>query len=76
MSNPTIAKYLVLIGLLIIIIGIIWYFVGDRLHWLGNLPGDIRIKREGFNLYFPLTTGILISVLLNLILWLIRRLMN
>lgn len=41
--------------------------------WLGRLPGDIYIKRENFSFYFPLTTGILISLVLSLILYLLSR---
>lgn len=41
--------------------------------WLGRLPGDIRIEREHFRFYFPITTMILLSLLLNLILRVIQR---
>jgi hypothetical protein len=40
---------------------------------LGSLPGDIRIERKGFHLYLPLTSGLLVSVLISLILWHLRR---
>jgi hypothetical protein len=40
---------------------------------LGRLPGDIRIEREGFSFYFPLTTGLIISVVLSIILWVLRK---
>jgi hypothetical protein len=52
---------------------LILYFAGGRLTWLGRLPGDIRIERENFKLYFPLTTMIILSLLLTLILWIIRK---
>jgi hypothetical protein len=65
-------KILVLIGLAIAILGgVIW--LGGKVPWLGRLPGDIRIERENFRLYFPLTTGLLISVVLTLIFWLLRK---
>lgn len=48
----------------------------DRLPWLGRLPGDIRIERKGLSCYFPLATGIVISLLLTLILNLIVRLLK
>ncbi len=71
--NPAFGKYLMGIGLLIVVVGVIVYFFSDKLQWLGQLPGDIRIKREKFGFYFPIVTCIVLSVLLNLILWLIRR---
>ncbi len=66
-------KILVLIGILIIIAGLVIWLGGDKLQWLGRLPGDIRIERENFRFYFPITTMILLSVILSMIIWLIRR---
>jgi hypothetical protein len=45
--------------------------LGGPFEWLGKLPGDILIKREHFTFYFPLTTGIIVSVLLSLLLYFI-----
>lgn len=56
-----------------ILLGLLIYFFHDQLHWIGRLPGDIRIERENFRLYFPVTTMILTSILLSLILWFVRR---
>jgi len=61
-------KYLILIGGAILVLGIIIYFFGGSLKWLGLLPGDIRIERENFRFYFPLTTLILINLVIYLIL--------
>jgi Protein of unknown function (DUF2905) len=66
-------KYLIFFGVLIVVIGVIVYFLGDKLHWIGRLPGDIRVERENFRFYFPLTTMILLSLLLTLIVNLIKR---
>jgi len=55
-------------------VGLIVYFAGNKLSWLGHLPGDIRIEKENVRIYFPVTTMILISVVLSLILYLIRKL--
>ncbi len=71
----TIAKILVGAGLLLLFAGGIWYFFGDKLQWIGRLPGDIRIEGEHFRFYFPLTTMILASILLTIILRLIRHFM-
>ena len=66
-------KILIILGLAIIIIGLILMFSGDRLNWFGNLPGDIKVKKENFSFYFPITTMIILSLVISGILWLIRR---
>ena len=71
--EPHWGKYIIVAGVLIIFIGLIVYFMGDKLNWIGRLPGDIRVERENFRFYFPITTMILGSLLLTLILYLIRR---
>lgn len=75
MMTPTVGKYLILMGLLLLAIGVIFYFWGHKFHWIGHLPGDIQIEREGFKLYIPIATMLLLSAVLNLILWLIRRML-
>lgn len=65
-------KIIIVTGLVIVGIGLVVYF-SDRIPGLGRLPGDIAIKRENFSFYFPLGTSILLSVIITLILWLIRR---
>ena len=66
-------KYIIIIGASIIVIGVIIYFFHDKLHWIGRLPGDIRVEKQNFRFYFPITTMILFSVLLTVILRLIRK---
>ena len=73
MPSPT-AKYLIITGLVLVLIGLIWYFLGDKLDWVGRLPGDIRIERPGLKVYIPITTMILASLLLSIIMYLIHRL--
>ncbi|HSR36340.1 MAG TPA: DUF2905 domain-containing protein, partial [Desulfurivibrionaceae bacterium] len=65
-------KTLIILGLVIAALGALLTLAG-KLPWLGRLPGDIYVKRENFTFYFPLATSILISLLLSLILWLLRR---
>jgi uncharacterized membrane protein len=72
--NSQAGKYLILIGISIIAIGIIVYFFHNKLHWIGRLPGDIRIEKENFKFYFPITTMILLSLLLTLVINLVKRL--
>jgi hypothetical protein len=65
------SRTLIIIGLTIVAAGILWPWL-SRLG-LGRLPGDIFIERENFSFYVPLATGLLISIVLSLILWLIGR---
>jgi len=62
------------IGVGILFIGLIIYLFGAKLHWLGKLPGDIRIEKEDFSLYIPITTMILLSLIFSLIIRLIQYL--
>ena len=67
------AKTLIGAGLLIAAIGVALLLAGNRLPWLGRLPGDIVIKRENFTVYFPLATSIIVSLALTLLFWLFGR---
>jgi hypothetical protein len=71
--NSDTGKYLMLIGGAVVITGLIIYFFHDKLHWIGHLPGDIRVEKENFRFYFPITTMILLSVLVTVIINVIRR---
>jgi hypothetical protein len=71
---PHLGKILVIAGIILIIIGLILWIGGSRLGWIGHLPGDIRIERENVRFYFPVTTMIIISILLSLVLWIVRKL--
>ena len=71
--SQTTGKYIIIIGMVVVAIGIVVYFLSDKLHWLGRLPGDIRIEKENFKFYFPITTMIILSALLNLIIVLMRK---
>jgi len=69
---PDLGKILVIIGLLIAAVGgVIWSGIGRS--WLGRLPGDIHYKGDNFSFHFPIVTCLLISVILSLILWLLRK---
>ena len=62
-----IGKSIIFMGIMIVIIGLVLLF-SDRLPFnLGRLPGDIAIKKENFSFYFPITTSILISIVLSLL---------
>ena len=66
-------KILIIVGIILVIAGVIIYFAGNRLNWIGHLPGDIRIEKENVRFYFPLTTMIILSIVLSIILWIIRK---
>jgi len=73
MINDKYFPYLIIIaGFILIIFGIIWLF-GSKIG-LGNLPGDIRIEKDNFKFYFPITTSIIISIILTLIFLIINKL--
>jgi hypothetical protein len=64
-------RILIGLGLALLIVGVLWPWLGKL--GLGRLPGDIRIERGGLGFYFPLTTGLLVSAVVSLILWILRR---
>ncbi|WKZ12340.1 MAG: DUF2905 domain-containing protein [Gammaproteobacteria bacterium] len=64
-------RILVTLGLLILMAGLAWPWL--MRHGLGRLPGDIRVERDGFGFYFPLTTSIVVSLLVTLVFWLLRK---
>jgi Protein of unknown function (DUF2905) len=68
------AKILIFSGIILVIAGLIMYFASDKLGWLGHLPGDIRIEKENIKIYFPITTMIILSVLISLIIFIIKKL--
>jgi len=66
-------KSIIFIGIVIVIIGIIFLF-SDRLPFnLGKLPGDISYKKENFSFYFPISTSIIISIVLSLLFYLFSK---
>jgi uncharacterized protein HemY len=67
-----IGKGLIYLGILLVVVGVALALIG-KVPWLGQLPGDITIERGRFTFYFPLTTCIVISVILSLVLYFFRR---
>lgn len=64
-------KVLIILGIILVIIGLVLEF-GIKIP-LGRLPGDIRIEKENFSFYFPITTMVLLSILLTLAFWIYQR---
>jgi len=65
--NPQTGKWIIIAGIVIAVIGILIYFFHDKLNWFGKLPGDIRVEKENFRFYFPITTMIIISIVLTIL---------
>lgn len=65
------SRTLIIIGLLIVAVGVLWPWLSKLP--LGRLPGDIIVERENFRFYFPITTMIIVSVVLSIILWFFRK---
>ena len=64
-------RWLIILGIILVLVGLAWPWL-IRLG-LGHLPGDVIIERENFRLYFPITTMLIVSIVLSVILWLLNR---
>jgi len=64
-------RLLITLGVLLVIAGLAWPLLSKL--GLGRLPGDFRIERDDFTFYFPLTSGLIVSALVSLVLWLLRK---
>lgn len=65
------SRTLIVIGLVVVVIGLLWPWISKLP--IGRLPGDIVIERENFRFYFPITTMIIVSVVVSLIVWFFRK---
>ena len=65
-------KILVIVGLLLAILGLIFIF-GNKIPFIGKLPGDIAVERRNYSVYFPVTTCIIISIVVSFILWFFNK---
>jgi len=66
------SKFLIYLGLIIAFLGFIFTFFNINLSWFGKLPGDIRIEKENSRIFFPITSMIILSIVINLVIYLIR----
>lgn len=73
MDTQPLGKVLLVVGGALVLLGLVLYF-GRGLGFLGRLPGDIRIERPNVRVYLPITTCVLLSLLLSLIFTVISRL--
>ena len=65
-------KMLIIFGVIIVGMGVL-LMVGDKIPWIGRLPGDILVKKGKFTFYFPIVTCIIISIILTIIFSLLRK---
>lgn len=72
MDMNYIGKVLVSVGVVMIIVGGIFMLSG-KIPWLGRLPGDIYVQKKNFSFFFPITTSIILSIVISIILILLRR---
>ncbi len=71
MKRTTMARFLIMLGLAILVIGVLWPYLARI--GLGRLPGDIVVERDNVTFYFPIVTCLLLSVVLSAVLWAINR---
>jgi hypothetical protein len=71
----SVGKLLLILGGFIFVVGLILTFA-DKIPYVGRLPGDIAIQREGFSCYFPIVTSIVFSILLTIVLNVVIRLLK
>jgi hypothetical protein len=69
--NLAMSRLLITLGVILVVAGLAWPLLTKL--GFGRLPGDFRLEREGFTFYFPLTSGLIVSLLVSLILWLLRK---
>jgi len=65
-------KLLIFGGIFILILGLLFFF-GDKIPFIGKLPGDIYIKKKSFTFYFPIVTSLILSLIISLIIYLFRK---
>ncbi|MCX7797017.1 MAG: DUF2905 domain-containing protein [Melioribacter sp.] len=68
----TLGKFLILGGLIMLVLGLLISF-WDKIPLVGKMPGDILIKGKNFTFYFPIVTSLILSIIISLILYLLRK---
>ena len=65
------SRFLIAAGVLLVLIGLLWPWLGKL--GLGRLPGDITVEGDNYKFYFPITTALIVSIVLSVVMWLLRR---
>jgi hypothetical protein len=74
--NSQIGKIILIAGVILIIIGLLMILLNDKLSlfgWFGKLPGDIRIERPNFKFYFPIVSLLIVTAVLNLLIYVFKK---
>ena len=71
MSNQSTGLLVIAVGAILLVVGLLFYT--GALAWFGRLPGDIKIEGESVRVYFPITSMLVISLLLSALVYLVRR---
>ncbi|WP_010252211.1 DUF2905 domain-containing protein [Myroides injenensis] len=66
-------KTIIYIGIIVILVGLLIQFTSFNLNWFGKLPGDIRIERPGFSFFMPITSMIIVSIVVSGLIWIYNR---
>lgn len=66
------ARWFIIAGIILVLIGLILWFIPNALNWFGKLPGDIKIENENNRVFIPVTSMLLISIVLTVIVNLVR----
>jgi DUF2905 family protein len=66
-------KYIFFTGIILMVIGAVIWLLGNKFGWFGNLPGDLKVEKENFRFYFPITSMILLSAAISFLIWLFRK---
>jgi len=68
-----IGKILIFIGVILVIIGVLYLYGFKIFFWFGNLPGDIKIEKPNFSFYFPITSLIVINLIIYFLVWIFKK---
>lgn len=71
-----IGKLIIITGIILVILGLIIWKMGDKFGWFGNLPGDVKIESENIRIYAPLASMLIISIILTVLIWIIRKILS
>jgi H+/Cl- antiporter ClcA len=67
------AKWLIIAGIALVVVGLLLHFIPGLFSWFGRLPGDIRVEHEHAHIYIPITSMVIVSIMLSLLLYLFRH---
>lgn len=67
------AKWLMIIGVLLLVVGVLWHFAPGLFSWFGKLPGDIHHQGENSQVFIPITSMIVVSIVITVVINLFNR---